>query len=227
MEAITFDAGGTLIWPYPSVGEVYARVLSRFGIQIDPPKVESDFRITFKQMRGVDRKTVSDDSERAFWRGIVETVLGPHIPPAEFDVVFNELYETFASSQCWRLAEDALYTLIELRKRGYRLAILSNADSRFRQVFSEMGITELVEQVFISSEIGWEKPDQRIFRHVEKKLGLAPHQILHIGDSPHHDIEGATNAGWHHLLLDGDDSKSEFSSIKKLSKLLYLLPNNP
>ena len=225
VKAITFDAGGTLIRPYPSVGEIYAEVLARYRIQVDPQEVESDFRTTFSQNRKIERKEVSEDAERSFWRGLVGTVLGHHIPSKIFEAVFDELYNTFASASRWQLANNALPVLKELGFRGYRLAILSNADSRFRQVFQEMGIADLVEEVFISSEIGYEKPDPRIFRHVEKTLGLPPHQILHIGDNPHQDAQGAANAGWHHLLLKSEQSKSEYPSINKMSELIDLLLN--
>ncbi len=223
VKAITFDAGGTLIRPYPSVGEIYAEVLARYGIKIDAQETENNFRTAFGQIRRLERNGVSEKAERDFWRELVGTVLGQFIPGDIFEDVFGELFDTFASSSRWQLAEDAKPVLIKLRKRGFRLAILSNADRRFRQVFQEMEITDLVEEVFLSSEIGFEKPDPRIFQHVEKKLGLTPRQILHIGDSLKHDIQGAAKANWHHLLLNDGPPKPETPYIKNLSELLNLL----
>ncbi len=226
-QAITFDAGGTLIRPHPSVGEIYTEVLGGFGIEVDPREVEKDFRVAFKasSRRGSDNK-INNDSERAFWQQVVKGCVGRYIPPDIFDKVFDELYDTFASASRWQLAADALPTLKELSTRGYRLAILSNADSRFRQVFKEMGLAGLVEAIFISGEIGWEKPDLRIFRHVEKTLNLSPPQILHIGDSPRHDAEGAANAGWQYRLLKHETSPGEYPSINTLTEILTLIPGS-
>ncbi len=221
VRAITFDAGGTLIRPYPSVGEIYFETLRGFGIEVDPQEVEKDFRVAFNETvrRGNDKR-VSNESERVFWQRVVRNCLGRHIPPDIFDKVFDELYDTFVSASRWQLAEDALPILKELRHRGYRLAILSNADSRFCQVFKEMGLTDLMEAIFISSEIGYEKPDLRIFRHVEKTLKLSPPQILHIGDSPRHDAEGAANAGWQYRLLKYETSHLEYPCINTLGEIL-------
>ena len=221
VQAITIDAGGTLIRPYPSVGEIYAETLSGFGIEVDPQEVEKDFRAAFQESdrRGNDNE-VSNDSERLFWQRVVRNCLGRHIPPDIFNKVFDELYDTFASASRWQLADDALPTMKELRHRGCRLAILSNSDSRFRQVFKEMGLADLVEEIFISGEIGYEKPDLRIFRHVEKTLDLPPQQILHIGDSLRHDAEGAANAGWQYRLLKHETSPRQYPSINTLAEIL-------
>ena len=75
-------------------------------------------------------------------------------------------------------------TLQALRDRGYRIALLSNNDSRLRNVIQDLGIALLIfEQIFISSEIGFEKPNPKIFKYVEREMNASAEEILHLGDS--------------------------------------------
>ena len=51
-------------------------------------------------------------------------------------------------------------------QNDYRLAVISNFDKRLRRVLEDLGIAGRFERIFISSEIGCEKPDPEIFRRV-------------------------------------------------------------
>jgi REG-2-like HAD superfamily hydrolase len=201
VRGVTLDAGGTLIFPNPSVGEVYADVLAEFGIEASPEDLELRFLDRFKAERGQPRKVINDQVEREFWRAIVKDVLEPICPRNKIDDVFEAMYDTFASPDRWRLAEDVIRTITGLKLRNYQVAILSNADSRFRKVLEGLGCASIVDQLFISSEIGYEKPDERIFRFVEARMELRPTELLHVGDSYVHDYSGAVNAGWKGLLI--------------------------
>ena len=94
--------------------------------------------------------------------------------------------------------EDILH---QLKKQGLQLAILSNNDSRLRQVLEDKGIATLFDKLFISEEIGCRKPSIEIFHHVEQTLDLEPIELLHVGDSPREDYHGARNAGWNTVLI--------------------------
>ena len=58
------------------------------------------------------------------------------------------------------------------------------------------------DHVIVAGDVGISKPDVKIFRMMEERLGLEPSDIWMIGDSYKHDIEGAMNAGWHAIWLD-------------------------
>jgi HAD superfamily hydrolase (TIGR01549 family) len=79
----------------------------------------------------------------------------------------------------------------------YRLGLLSNFDDAQcgREVLSDTGIAHLFEAVIISAEVRLRKPDPRIFRRMLELLGLAPHQVLYVGDTPRDDIWGAHQVG--------------------------------
>ena len=89
-----------------------------------------------------------------------------------------------------------------LRARGLKLAILSNWDSRLHRVVAGLGWRGYLDHVFVSADLGVEKPAPAIFSHAATALGCAPGEILHVGDSIEHDIAGALAAGWHAAWLD-------------------------
>ena len=64
-------------------------------------------------------------------------VYRPLGPQEDLDPIFEKLWNLFASGDHWRIADNAKSTLNKLIERGYRIALLSNNDSRLRQVIDE------------------------------------------------------------------------------------------
>lgn len=217
---ITVDAAGTLIRPWPSVGAVYAQTAREFGLVVEDEKVDRRFYEIFGRVQK-DRE-ITTGEEKDFWRKVVFAVFEPYSGTHNLDPLFEELWELFAQGEHWRLADNAKNTLCTLKDRGYRLAVLSNNDSRLRSVLKDLSIDSLFEKIFISSEIGIEKPDLGIFREVEKAFGKEPSQFLHLGDSHSRDFEGARQAGWNALLFG--KPIIEERQITSFPELLEILP---
>ena len=62
-------------------------------------------------------------------------------------------------------------------------------------VFEHLGISKFFSHVFLSSELGADKPDPEIFRRALRLSGAQPNDTLHVGDDPDRDWKGATEAG--------------------------------
>lgn len=58
------------------------------------------------------------------------------------------------------------------------------------------------ENIIVSGDTPYMKPDIELFRMFEKKFGLEPSDLWMIGDSYKHDIKGALDAGWHALWIN-------------------------
>jgi len=221
---ITFDMGGTLLFPNPSVGEIYAEVLSRHGHVRDPRHLEDNFMRIWKADVQQCLPEISAEGEKQRWRSVVHRTF-EGVEPLDLDSLFDELWIAFAQAHRWRLPEGAIPTLQALQDRGYQLAVLSNWDERLRPLMAEIGLEEFFEHVFVSYEMGVEKPDSRIFAAVEEKLSVPGHQILHIGDSYLHDVEGAQRQGWRTVQAFCELSPdSPCPQISRLSDLLDWLP---
>ncbi len=224
IKAITFDAGHTLFRPHPSVGAVYREVMLRYGLDYAEEDLEAGFRRAFSCVSKNQEILDGEEKEKYYWRQIVaETLVGLEPAGDRFDAMFEELWLEFGHGHRWQAAEDASETLLSLKKAGYQLAILSNWDKRLRAVVAESGYKSFFEHIFISSEIGFEKPDPRIFQYALDKLGVSPHQLLHVGDSLKHDLIGAQNAGCQAALISNQPSELDNGAIS-ISKLEELIP---
>jgi putative hydrolase of the HAD superfamily len=204
--AVFFDAGHTLLFAYPDLGTVYAETTARFGVRLAPQAFAETFVPVFKSYTReyASQGAASDAQDYAMWREITRrihaAVDGLH--RVEFDPWFEALYVRFGESDVWRLYDDVEPTLTDLRKRGLRLAIVSNWDTRLRKICVGLGVDRLVDFIVISAEAGVRKPDPRIFEEALRRAEVSAKEAIHVGDLPDEDIEGARRAGIRGVLID-------------------------
>ncbi len=220
IRVLTVDAAGTLIQPWPSVGAVYGKTARERGIMVDDIDINTRFYEVFGKAQ--KNKKITMGEEKKFWSEVVQGVFRPFADKKDIYSLFDVLWDLFAEGKHWRLANEAESTLRKLLERGYRLAVLSNNDSRLRSVLEDHGISDLFDYIFISSELGVEKPELDIFRIVEKKMDEKPASFLHLGDSHSRDFLGAKSAGWSALLYG--KPILEKSQITEFPELLNHLP---
>ena len=132
---------------------------------------------------------------------------------------FAELYRHFASPHAWRVLPDVTETLGTLVKRRLRLGLASNYDRRLRSVLAGLPELAMIQDVAISSEIGWRKPAREFFEALGRQLGLPPGQMLLVGDDLGNDYEGARAAGLRALLIDPFHCASSVDRIGRLGDL--------
>lgn len=228
VRAITFDAGGTLLEPHPSVGEVYAEVLRSFGVERDPRKLETDFQEAFSSVSKDTTVLDPNEREKDFWRQVVRRTVEQDPFPAELlPEVFVTMWDTFSHGARWRVFDGSHDLLQSLKARGYQLGVISNWDHRLHRVLDETGLARFFDPVIVSADIGIEKPDAGIFRAAETALGHPPESCLHVGDSRHHDLAGAQEAGWAAILVRNDAGPVRLPSVGRLPDLADLLPGPP
>ncbi|SIS42986.1 putative hydrolase of the HAD superfamily [Neptunomonas antarctica] len=87
--------------------------------------------------------------------------------------------------------EHTLVMLEALKASGYRLGAISNGNADVKQV----GLSHLLDFQFSADSAGVEKPDPLIFQQMLAHTRLSPEQVIHVGDHPVHDIEGAKAVG--------------------------------
>ncbi len=216
IKAVTFDAGGTLIEVWPSVGQVYADVAAEFGVKdVTPETLDRNFAAAWKAKGNFDYS-------RGAWREVVRRTFGERAGalPADF---FPALYGRFAQPGAWRVYEDVLPTLETLAGRGFRLGVISNWDERLRPLLARLGIGSHLGVLLISKETGQPKPAPAMFERAAAVLRLPPQALLHVGDSPQEDVAGARAAGLRALLLDRKAKPGAAGVIGTLTELVSWL----
>jgi putative hydrolase of the HAD superfamily len=203
IQAVVFDAVGTLIEAVPSVADVYAAVAERQGLAIDRKTIKALFHHQFHADESDGRPAAlmtNEATERARWRRIVAGVL-PDLP--DLDRGFQELWEHFGRPRSWRCFPDVGPALSALERAGLPVRVASNFDARLRPVVLGLpAMAGLSDMLLISSEFGVRKPHPDFYVAACSNLGLPPHRVLWVGDDPENDVRGPRRAGLIGLHLD-------------------------
>jgi putative hydrolase of the HAD superfamily len=205
IKAIFFDGVGTLIHLPKSVGRHYALVGKRVGLALDAAALDRAFAACWKQMPA--RPAIEgprDYDDKGWWRELVEHVIDQVAPrTSELDrgAFFEVAYSHFAEAGVWELYPDVIEVLEVLRPR-FDLAVISNFDGRLRMILEQLGVSQFFSRLFLSSELGADKPDPLIYQRALKLSRLAPNETLHAGDDPVRDWKGAEAAGLSIFRLD-------------------------
>jgi putative hydrolase of the HAD superfamily len=213
IEAITFDVGGTLIKPWPSVGDVYAEIAARHGLEkLSPEVLNRKFGAAWRAMKGFNHG-------RDEWAALVDQTFAGMIDELPSQTFFPEIYDRFSDPEVWHVFEDVVPTLEMLAAEGIRLGIISNWDERLVPLLEHLRLHTYFDAIVVSCDVGFAKPSPVIFEHASKKLGAAPELMIHVGDSPEHDVAGAKSAGLQTRLIDRHQESQyplQISSLREL-----------
>ncbi|HEU4683588.1 MAG TPA: HAD-IA family hydrolase [Nitrospira sp.] len=229
IRVVFFDAADTLFHVKGSVAEIYLRHAVTYGFQETADSLAAITQAFARAFRDAPPPVfaASDpvhlkQSERLWWFDIVHNVFYRVGMFARFDEFFERVFEVFADPSSWELYPETQAALANLRKEGLELGIISNFDSRLFTIMRGLGLAPVVDTVTISSLAQAAKPAPRIFQQALEKHAVDPEEAIHVGDSLRDDVEGATKAGLHAVLLDrkGLYSRAGIASIRSLEELL-------
>jgi putative hydrolase of the HAD superfamily len=167
----------------------------------------------------------SDESRRAPYFEVIMAHLG--IPAESHERIGAAFRAENQRSSLWRVMHPATPdVLTELRRRGLRLGVVSNADGRVPAGLAECGLAEHFVAIVDSHLVGVEKPDPRIFGIALEQCGSKAADAVYVGDIYEIDVRGARAAGLTPILLDPLDAYGEVDCLRidSLTRLLDLLP---
>jgi len=100
----------------------------------------------------------------------------------------------------------------QLSEAGHLVGLITNGAGEHQQKkIDALELDSLIppHRQFISGNCGWDKPDKRLFEHVNAKTGTVAEQCVYIGDSWRNDVIGASNAGWTSVWFNHRAAKPE------------------
>ena len=200
IRAILFDAAGTLIYLPKGVGWHYREVMARHGMVVEEGSLGGAFAAAFKGAAPrVATGVAREDDDKLWWRAVVREVVracGEEPGDGVFEGMFEELYRRFEEPGVWALYPEVMGVLEALHGR-YKLGVASNFDRRLHAVLGHLEVRRFFETVTLSSEVGADKPDERVFAAALLAMGVTAGEAVHAGDEPVQDWEGAETAGLH------------------------------
>jgi len=205
---------------------------SQLGITQSLPSFEVFFQVYLvinNELWALYRENkISKDVLRGlrFERSLAEFGIKPNIPYTQIDDLYLKLMATQTN-----LFPETIEILTELKKRGYKLHIITNGFKEVqRDKLINTGLDKFITNVFISEEIKSHKPSLEIFEYSIKSSNARKRESLIIGDSWESDIIGAKNFGIDQVFFNPGRLTIDFEkygeptfTIEKLNQLLTFL----
>ena len=146
-----------------------------------------------------------NDLKRLRFERLLKTLEVDTIDP---DVLGEHYLSRYAHHWSWiEGAEEAFHTIAG----RFPVGILTNGFKEIQRAKLDRfpSLRERAASIVISEEVGVMKPNPLLFAHAAEKAGIAPEEILYVGDSLHSDVDGGLNAGWQVAWFRGEEGLRE------------------
>jgi putative hydrolase of the HAD superfamily len=202
IKAIFFDLFGTLL-VYSDFDSSHSIWTETFHKRIGKPN-----GLSSAETASICNKILIDTVQKEIGLTTYETKIKQNfqrfkieIPPSELRSIADESISNWQNSI--KLADDTIEVLSCLQQ-NYKLCLISNFDHspHVRRILKKYKLEMYFDKIIISDEVDCIKPDPKIFRIALDYFILKATEVVHIGDNPIDDIEGALSAGIMPILID-------------------------
>ena len=225
--AILFDVYGTLATWYPDRFVLHQRAASKFGIEVTREGIDAGYAVAEAYMTHENTNTpirlMTREERDQFFAKFEQMVLQGCGIEVDLDLADRIWHEVAKQEYELVLFDDVLANLEALRAQGYIVGIVSNVPSGGDELADQLGLTDSIDFAVTSSEVGYEKPDSRIFAEALRRADATPPKnAIMVGDQIETDVNGAVAAGIQPVLLDRDSRHEEFSAHPRITSLEQL-----
>ena len=225
-KAVLFDLGNTLVryyerWEFPSLLErgiaQAARHLEEDGLL----RVGSD---AIRERVAAENHEAADCRVRPMEERL-SRIFGIDLLRA-LDLCSDFMEPIF---QLGVVYEDSLPILQALRTRGVKTGVVSNTPwgcpaELWRKELHRRGLLTSLDVAVFCRDVGWRKPDRRIFDRALQEVGVPAVECLYVGGNPNWDRVGPVRAGIPSVLVErGDYSFDGGPSARDLRGILPYL----
>lgn len=206
LRAVGFDLDGTLFDHRTSARLGAERFLRGLGLVVTDAALDIWFAAEEEQFERWRSGEISFQEQRRRRLRSVLPALGHALGEDEdLDSLFEGYLQHYRDA--WRSFPESIALLGDLRRRGYRLGLLTNGgeDQQLAKV-ARIGLGEAFDVVCTSERIGFAKPDARAFLILANDLAVEASECLFVGDDLEKDVLGARSAGMRALFVDHDQS---------------------
>lgn len=196
--------------PYASTLEAACAVLARYNTRLTPREHEVPSRQIFGEV--VQSLGLDDELAEPLSRGFFQ----------------------YFQRSC-RAYPETVEVLTELRRRGQAVAVLTDVPYGMPKAWVQAdlksaGIDGLVDILVTSVDSGFRKPRPEAFRHLARAMGVAPDQLIFVGNEQK-DVEGVNKVGGQSILIDREGKNPAYGQGRSIYSLRELLnpsvPHSP
>lgn len=187
---ISFDLDDTLYDNRDVIRTANQQFLSRLQQTSQIAELNAEIWQTWKDRMAQQEPVLCEDVTA--WRKLsMQKMLEYYGKSAEeIQLISNHVIHHFLEWRHKITIPSKSITVLNLLKQRYRLAAITNGNV----VPSRVGFNQF-DAVYCGGLQGRAKPHQDLFHQTAEYFGVQPHEILHIGDNPVTDVQGAIQAG--------------------------------
>lgn len=210
MKYILFDVAGTLLYKPSFYGKI-GEVLQQYGHTVEEKNIKYHHKILSESIFFPDRTNeefyATFNAEFLYSLGIIPT-------KELLDAIFKA-----CSYLPWEPFEDTSF----LNEINIPIGIISNFNSTLKEKLKSFFDVTFAD-VFVSEELGVAKPSAEFYGKALQQIGIAPQDIIYVGDSVKLDLEPALKLGIKALLIDRENyfpaQENRIASLTDLKKFL-------
>jgi len=213
---VLFDSGGVLIQPIGGRWNPRADFEQIIGAAVPaltPDRIAAAIAAGDAFLREAGGTPSLDDYHRALLDRLGVRATPDLLAELTRPVDPRRILETFP---------EVLPTLEQLRRRGVRMAVVSDAWPELPALHDALGMGGYFEAYAISAELGCRKPDPRMYRHASDALGLPPRDCLFVDDDPAL-VAAATALGYRGLAVLRDPAATPDGGVPFVRSIDALL----
>ncbi len=147
-----------------------------------------------------------------WWKNTEEFIyegLLPLVDKERAQRVSKKFRARYTDMEYWGVFPDTVPLLKRLKVKGYKLYILSNHVPEATDIINNLGIGQYFDKIFISADMGVEKPHPLIYKKALEHTGAEDINIM-IGDNFDADISGALSSGFQYAVMVRKENTSDY-----------------
>lgn len=222
---------GPVIIPDPSVHEQYfeqARQIFSDRLIPSRERIKERFRRAFSSIQfGIETLRFGTTRTEGlwFWKRVIDAIFIRAEEQQRLQLT-RALWDRFAKPSAWKVRKNCKSTLKNMLRDQYKIGLITNWDTRCSNLIEQLGIDSLFDASAVSSQVGYEKPDEGLFRWVLNELNVSPMNSLMIGDSIERDLRPADELNMETCFFSEQSNNGWTPKISDWRELKAVLKDN-
>jgi putative hydrolase of the HAD superfamily len=205
IRGLIFDINGTLTdihtneW-HDDVYRVISNLFYYQGISLGPDAVKESYFQIMKEQRAASRERYPEFDAVGIFREIItrySTDFTRSLPPEKLEQLPRFFAETHRAASLYRLQPyDGVENTLKQLLPKYRLAIVSDGQTAYAvPELNAVGLRGYFDPVIVSGNLGYRKPDKRLFESALTAMKMGPSEVVFVGNDIYNDVYGAQKLG--------------------------------
>jgi REG-2-like HAD superfamily hydrolase len=215
---LIFDVGGTLLkLNIPAMAQLYVDACNELGKSIEFARacavIESlERELPIRQQQRL--VSLENDNGREFWIHFYTDGFRRLGVTGDVYQYADGIRDRFQRAEFEMLFDDVVPALNAIAARKIPMGILSNFSINLENVLHQVGVHQYFSFFVVSAAVGIEKPNPKIFELAIQAAHKPHSELVYIGDSIFHDVQGARNVGVDAILIDRKNQHTDFPGTR-------------